>query len=218
MMVRTMAKSFGSNYRTYKLIGISLLSLILYSGVSMPENEWQTNDGITITSPKAGDFLNGNIIIKGSSEIVGFLRTELSFAYETGLPETWFVISTSDQAVQLGQLAVWDTTTISDGDYRLRLRVNLVDSTFQEIIINDLAIRNYTATETPVSSITPTFSITYETPVIEETVTPAVLPTELQPNPIALTPRQVYTSLFSGILFLLAMVVFWGIYAYFRNK
>ena len=81
------------------------------------------------------------------SEIVGFQSAEVAFAYGKD-NSTWFLITGSDQPVRDGVLASWDTTTIADGTYLLRVRVNTSDGEVVEVEAKDLRVRNYTPIET----------------------------------------------------------------------
>ena len=79
--------------------------------------------------PKQGDVLQGVVTIRGSSNETGFLSAEVDFAYAGDTTGTWFLIATGSQPVDSNILASWDTTTITDGNYNLRLRVTLTDGT-----------------------------------------------------------------------------------------
>ena len=76
-----------------------------------------------ITSPRPGEALQGVIAVQGSTDVLDFESAELSFAYQDGGEETWFLIANLKNPVEDQRLAEWDTTTIADGTYQLRLRV-----------------------------------------------------------------------------------------------
>jgi hypothetical protein len=201
-----------------QLIGICVLSLYSFSAVVMPAITLQSSEKIEITSPETGDALIGSITISGTSDIPGFDHSELSFSYAKAWRETWFIISTSDQPIQSAQLAVWNTSTISDDDYLLRLRVFLADGTCKELIIKNLYVRNYTPTDKPIPSKTPTLKDATSNPVIVATKTLVVVPTMLPANPIELDPQQVYISLLSGIAILYALIILTGIFSRLRRR
>ena len=46
-----------------------------------------------ITSPKAGEALQGVVAVKGSTDVLDFESAELSFAYQDDAEETWFMIT-----------------------------------------------------------------------------------------------------------------------------
>src|SRR6185369_6624945 len=95
----------------------------------------QTNPPIAITSPLAGDILRGEITITGTTDIENFLSAQLDFSYASNLAGNWFTLQTFSQPALDSALAVWNMAVISDGDYILRLRVNLADGTFQEVTL-----------------------------------------------------------------------------------
>ena len=111
--------------------------------------------------------LQGVVTIRGSSNETGFLSAEVDFTYAGDTTGTWFLIATDSQPVDSSTLATWDTTTITDGDYNLRLRVILSDGTHLDVIIPNLRVRNYTPIETPTPAptavqptLTPTITLT----------------------------------------------------------
>jgi len=117
-------------------------------------------------------------------------------------------------------LATWDTSFISDGDYKLRLRVTLQDGSFQDVIVTDLHIRNYTPdTPTPVVTVaiteTPTalpFSPPAEVVITEApTETPRSTPTLLSPNPVSLTPDEIYASVRRGAFIIIVLFIIFGL-------
>ena len=64
-------------------------------------------------------------------------------AYSESTDANWFLIADMDQPVQGGLLANWDTTTISDGLYNLRLRVQLRNSEQSEALVKNIRVTNY---------------------------------------------------------------------------
>ncbi len=103
-----------------------------------------------IFTPTDGDALQGVINIQGTSALPGFRAAEVAFAYQANPTGTWFLINQNPQPVEDGTLAVWDTTTITDGEYRLRLQVFFEDGQVAEQITSGLRVRNYTPVETSV--------------------------------------------------------------------
>ena len=76
---------------------------------------------IDITSPKAGDQIQGSIKLKGTATIpnFGFYKYEFSPLGSNA----WAAILASRKPVQDGDLGNWDTSAIATGDYQLRLVV-----------------------------------------------------------------------------------------------
>jgi hypothetical protein len=99
---------------------------------------------VGITSPQNGETIRGQIQIQGSIDYPTFASAELAFTFASSSDgasnsgDTWFPIQTFSQPLTDSNLAVWDTTSVTDGDYNLRLRINLQDGTFLDFIITDL--------------------------------------------------------------------------------
>ncbi len=176
----------------------------------------QADASIRITAPASGDVLQGLVNVTGTSAADGFLSSELSFAYASDATSTWFPIYQTDQPVTDGLLASWDTTLITDGDYNLRLRVTLQDSSILESLVTGLRVRNQLPTETATSAPTPTpefsplpiASPLPPTPQPAPTSTRLPTPTPLPPNPVSLTDSQIYAFLLRAILAtLLAFII-----------
>jgi hypothetical protein len=184
-----------------RLIVLGLLLLLLPRGAHA-----QTEAGLRIAAPASGDVLRGLVNVNGTSAVDGFFASELAFAYASDPTDTWFIISTSDQAVTDGLIGAWDTNAITDGDYNLRLRVTLQDATTLETIVTGLRIRNQTPTETPTPAPTSTPEFVRASdvtplptgqPVPTSTRRPA--PTPLPPNPAAVTPSEINLYLTRGL-------------------
>ena len=95
----------------------------------------QDSASLAITSPAPEEVLRGEVTITGSTDIPNFIFAQLDFAYAANPTNTWFNIQTFSQPIADSTLAVWNTTSISDGDYVLRLRVTLEDGTFQDVMV-----------------------------------------------------------------------------------
>ncbi len=172
--------------------------------------------GIKILSPVQGDVLQGVVTILGTSELDGFQSSELDFSYSDDTTGTWFLITTNAQPVNEDVIATWDTTTITDGTYSLRLRVFLTDGSFQDANVLDLRVRNYTAIETPTPALTavqPT-----STPTATEMPTPFPTPTSQPPNPVIVTQTEISNSIVWGGLGAVFLLILLGIYLAIRRK
>jgi len=176
----------------------------------------QTGFGAVITTPRSGDVLQGAVTVSGSSDVQDFLSSEIDFAYAADTTGTWFLVAASNQPISAGTLAAWDTTTITDGDYILRLRVYLTDGSYRETLVTGLRVRNYTPVETPTPAPVATQATT--TPTTTQTATPFPTPTSLPPNPAALAPTDVSASILYGGLAAILTFVIIGIYLWLRRK
>lgn len=183
----------------------------------------QTGDSaaVTITSPTAGTPLQGTVTIKGKTLVEGAISWEITFGYANDSSGTWFLIAEGEEQISLGELTQWDTTTITDGDYNLRLTVYLQGGRREHHIVNNLRVRNYS----PIETITPTPTLT-STPFTEtprpsltptgttqptETLIPST-PTPLPTNPVTITQSDINNSLIQGAAGALAAFVLIGLY------
>jgi hypothetical protein len=171
---------------------------------------------IAISAPSQGEALRGVVNVTGTSQVDNFRSAEVAFAYGGDTTGTWFLIQSSDQPVEAGLLATWDTTTMTDGVYLLRLRVYLQDGQWIETTVTGLRVRNYTPAETP----TPTATFADQpTPVpATATRTPFPTPTLLPPNPAAVAPRDVYASMGRGALLALVLLAGFGLLIRLRRE
>lgn len=78
-------------------------------------------DEIILTFPEPGQEVSGTITLVGTVAIdnFGFYKYEVSPQGE----ETWSTISAGRDAVQNGDVGLWDTSGLTPGDYQLRLEV-----------------------------------------------------------------------------------------------
>jgi hypothetical protein len=115
-------------------------------------------DGAFIRSPFGGDEVRGVVPILGSADVDAFGFYKVEFAPQPG-GEDWHAVSTTlSKPVRHGVLDRWDTTTVPDGAYRLKLTI--VDATGQEPcrrIVEDLVVANQaTFVVSPTAPTTPT--------------------------------------------------------------
>lgn len=178
---------------------------------------------ISITSPLSGDTLRGQVQIVGNMDIPGFSSAELAFSYASNPADSWFTIQTFPQPVANSTLTTWDTTSLTDGDYLLHLRVYLLDGSSLDAVVSDLKIRNdlIPATDTPVAvfsapilpgsppaatAIPPTVAIVYPSS------------TPLPANPASVTNTSIYVNFTRGGLVVLVLFFLLGIFLRFRGR
>ena len=192
-------------------------AIMISSAVQLPDLVLQSNQAVSITSPVEGQILSGVVDIIGTNQIADFSHSELAFSNALGPIETWFPISSSSNSVEADLIFSWDTTLITDGDYRLRLRVFSEDSVISEFVIPIITIRNYTPTIVP-SPIATSVVLAPTATILIATETPALKPTGLPENPLALSPGDLAKSLIYGMLAILGMIGISIIYSRWQRK
>lgn len=185
-----------------------LLGILLWGGTAKAGPQPQiTPFQAAILEPRPGQALQGNVTISGNSAIPRFQSAEISFSYAQDPTQTWFLIQRSNVGVAGGVLAQWDTSTISDGDYNLRLLIRLTNGNEVMVVVEGLRVRNYTPIETdtptpaPVSPTPPPETLGEVAPSPTPTVSPTPIPpspTALPTNPAEITGRQIAASLGVG--------------------
>ncbi len=114
-----------------------------------------------ITEPQANGSVRGRVNILGIASHSQFQRYELGYSREPTRSETWvFMMESRTQVTQIAMLGFWDTTTIPDGIYALRLRVIRRDGNYDETLVRNLTVANAEPTETPTPEITQTPTVT----------------------------------------------------------
>jgi hypothetical protein len=132
-------------------------------------------------------------------------------AYTDDPTETWFRLAELLVPVEDGELWAWNTNSVSDGEYLLRLKLVNLDGTQQEARVR-IQVRNYTEAivVTPTQEATSQPPMQVDTPVvIQPSQTAAVIvapitPTLLPANPAALTPGAILGGFWRGALAVLA--------------
>jgi len=135
---------------------MSLLALSMIAAAPRQSLQ-QTCENVTISSPVEGDAIRGKTEILGSASINEFLFYKVEYSTSAN-PERWIAVSTTYPVrVINGRLDVWNTTTVRDGVYNLKLTV--VDQRSQEVCrvtVRQLQVVNrITPTSTPSPTETP---------------------------------------------------------------
>lgn len=202
---------FGVWPRVYRilLIAVALLCLAAPAFAQGPASP-------IIVSPTDGQVVQGQVPIKGTTDVPNFSSAEVAFSYAVDPTHTWFTIQTASLPVTGATITIWDTTVITDGDYVLRLRVNLQDGSTQDTTIK-LQVRNYTALPTPSPAVTFTPTVQVEIPtaiIIVPTNTPTAAPVAIPPTPSALPPNpagvtvgEIFSGFWRGALLVGALVL-----------
>ena len=161
-----------------------------------------------ITRPSRGEALTGLVTIEGSAAHPSFVSYELAFAFEDDPTGTWFpIIDDVQTPVTDGRLGIWDTTGITDGNYKLRLRVVLKSGAALEALVEGLRVRNITPIEAVTSAaplvVRPSPSPMATMPVPEIIATP--LPVQEGPSRVL---RALTWGAGVGVFLLFALAVY----------
>ena len=201
-------------------VGLAIIpSVVIAQGATSP----------VITAPTEGQILQGQVSITGTTDIVNFASAELDFAYASDSTGTWFFIQTLAQPVANSALAVWDTTSIGDGDYILRLRVTSQDGSSQDATVkvkvqNQAPLPTSTSPITQVVTFTPAFVPQPSTPVIVVlSPTPTSLPifstpTALPSNPVEVQINEIYAGIQRGALVIIGLSIVFGVLIRLRRS
>jgi hypothetical protein len=180
---------------------------------------------LAISSPVSGEVLRGEVTVTGSTAIPGFSSAQLDFRYASDPGETWFPLAAFSQPALDSPLYLWNTASITDGEYILRLRVTLTDGSAQEVTV-PITIQNDAPilTPSPTSTSTPEFNVGVQIPTAfllaaspTPTEVPRPTPTPLPPNPASLTQTTVLASIGRGALVILGLFLFSAIILRLRN-
>ena len=177
----------------------------------------QDTPPVAITSPLPDELLRGQVTVTGKVDLPSFLAAQLEVAYASNPTDTWFNIQTYLQPMTDSTLAVWDTTSITDGDYVLRLRVNLEDGSVQEVTVPIKIGNDVLPSPTPEPTVTPEpETVLIPTPFLlaaspTPTDLPRPTPTALPTNPVSLGQNQIYASLGRGALVILGLFALAGL-------
>ncbi len=178
---------------------------------------------VAITSPAADEALRGQVNIIGSTDVPNFVSAQLDFAYasdvisERGENGTWFPLQVLTQPVFDSPLYTWDTTSITDGEYILRLRVFTSDGGVQEVTVA-ITLQNDalptptlapTSTADAVTNQLPTPFLLAASPT--PTDVPRPTPTPMPTNAASLDQSRIYKSIGRGALVILGLFAFAGV-------
>lgn len=168
---------------------------------------------VIVDTPRPGEAVQGQVIIAGNVDLEGFQSYEVSFAYQRDDTNTWFLIGRGDQIVRGGTLATWDTTTITDGQYRIRVRVYLSEGRVAETVVQQVRVRNYTPIET--STPVPQGAVgSQKTSVANADYTPSRMEVQrtAQSNPLELSSEKLQRSFLVGGMVAIGLFILLGGY------
>jgi hypothetical protein len=166
-----------------------------------------------ILEPGGGEAVYGVFTINGSASHPSFQAYQLSFALSDDPTETWFLLGEpqTNPVIEDG-IGLWDTTGITDGDYRLRLEVFLENDQTIVTVIEGVRVRNQTPIET--ATIAPIAAQVSATPP-PPTRTPR--PTPLAPIPTDGSIPIRWAFLLGGIMGFIVLGSL-GVYLFIRRR
>ena len=184
---------------------VLFFSLLLSGPFRLPAQQ------VVVDTPAQGEAVQGQVAVVGYTDVEGFQSYEVSFAYQKDETNTWFPIGAGEQVVRGATLATWDTTTMSDGIYRLRVKVFLSDGRTLETVVSGIRVRNYS----PVETSTPAPENSSAGAALTQSVDylpSGQIPTALSANPADVTTFDLGSSLVKGGLVAMALFICLGIY------
>lgn len=158
-----------------KPLSIFLLLLCLFAHFSLlsqaasPLHPFPQEPAWEITSPVANARLRGTIEIRGSAYLgENFQFYKVEYQPLGAPPDEWIVFSSATGQVRDGLLGTWDTTTVPDGTYNLKLTVVKKDGNYEQTPLRQVVVANAepTATPTPTETSTPTPTVVLITPTV----------------------------------------------------
>ena len=167
----------------------------------------------TISYPGEGEVVEGIVEIRGSVPDENFASAKLSYAYDGENAEDWFLISNIDAPTQDEVLGVWDTTTITDGTYQIRLRVREISGEKKDVIVTGIQVANYSRSEANLDEMVTTVTEVPSTQVTMQSIESN--PTTLPANPATITTTDIRHTALTGLLIgvgLVMLVVLWSLF------
>lgn len=177
----------------------------------------QQAPGPNLASPLPGQALQGVISIQGTSAVDGFAWAQIEFRYENDPTQTWFLIQDNIPAIENDVLASWDTTTITDGNYRVRLTVSKTDGSIFQVEAAGVRVRNYSAVETSTPATLPNETSKPSATVTATTAIAHSTPTPQPPNPLSVTGAELTGSLTVGLAIAASLFLLFAIYRGLRR-
>jgi cell division septation protein DedD len=185
-----------------------------------------TAEPVEFVSPQAGQAVQGSVPVLARVLVSDFEAAELSFAYAGDRTETWFLLAEYTGSLRSEKLVDWDTTTLTDGVYTLRLVVVRKNGQTVTAYAQRVRVRNYTPIETPTPTPIPTAGpgdTATPAPTQEPTQTATATPvpftaTPLPTNPAQITLQDISGSTGRGAMAVAAFFTLMGLYISLRRS
>ncbi len=138
--------------RSILVLALVLLFSMVFPVMAEPLQQSQ----IQITSPGINEEIRGLVSIVGSASVDGFQYYKVEYGVGPN-PTDWAIIGQMHETSVLNnQLATWNTETLPDGVYSLRLRAVKTDGNYEEFYVRGVVIANTRPTSTPTPTEAPT--------------------------------------------------------------
>ncbi len=148
--------------------------------------------GPGISYPPETETLRDVVSIQGTANHSDFWKYELAAApFGT---QNFFDLAGAEAPVIAGVLGRWDTRTVADGPYTLRLRVVRRDGNYDEYFVVRVQVANAGPPPTPTGQVTPTPTVT---PTPKPATATAVILTPQIPTPTP-APSATATAVAAG--------------------
>jgi hypothetical protein len=154
--------------------------------------------------------------IKGTVISDFYSSAEIYFGYANKETENWFLITRLDQPVENGQLARWDTTTITDGEYQLKLVLYKKDGSSEKVIVAPVNVRNYSIEPTTIAA--PTNNIPDGNGTETSTSVEFVYATPFPQNPASTSQDGIIQSVVIGAILSLLVLLVLLVYRYLNHR
>lgn len=173
----------------------TILVVILVLLAVIPVGTVFAQDGdIAILSPRADEGVQGRVVISGYIKASNYSRYDIDFADETNAAPGWYPIDSGEKIADDGTLAIWDTSTISDSNFSLRLTVYLNDGSTSQTTVTGIRVRNYS----PMEPMTP--APDGEAALVATPTAVSLLPVSADAAATAANPAEVSPGRFQLIL------------------
>ena len=198
-----------------------VLTISLFTTIFVQAQEDQ-EPILEISSPLPGEVAQGLLQIVGTIEVVDLKSFVLEFSFQQNNDQAWFTINKGNTVIVDGILGEWDTSTIPDGNYKLRLTVNRKTAEPLILVVEGVRVRNYSQIETntpiPTSQILTTTPTAAEITTISSTVEIRQTPTPFNPNPASVSFEDIQKRLLQGAIVGLVIFTIFLLYRGSRNR
>jgi len=117
------------------------------TGNANNNNNQNTQTAFGISSPTGSSTVQGNIAVIGSASSPNFIQYALEYGPEPNGSNLWYPITSVPitQSVLNSTLGAWNTRTVPDGNYQIRLHVWLQGGIEEFRVINNVQVQNSNA-------------------------------------------------------------------------